>query len=319
MDRFESDEQIVNYIKNKVENIYRFPEHRLYREEQIQFFKNVFKIRNSVEWIIRINEILKYIKYSISTSLKFALEIENPMDENEIKDMYTYYLEDSVYRLMVLWDMYKQFVNELYEVGFNRDDNYSIFKLKNKLRSEHIWEEDEVSVLETYLDSDKHQFVRDYLRNTFTHNVDPTSMNIFHDFNEDGRLIPNLKNIIPKHPFENLVRVVDDLMVFINLIKDSNDRLEKLLLEEIMLVNAWVVLKCGDEEKLEMINVQGLVLNKDRIGIYSKKDKCTDCEFVIQYEGKKTCKPIKIKYARIHENEIFTLDASEEIPQFDDK
>lgn len=316
MDRFQSDEQIINYIRNMIQDIYGLPEHRLYKEEQLQLSQNVFKIRNTVEWIIRINKLLKFIKFSISMSLKFALEMNNPMDETESKDMYTYYLEDSVYRLMVLWDMYKQFVNEFYEVGFKRDENYSIFKLKNRLKSEHIWNEDVVNNLETYLNSEKHQFVRDYLRNTFTHNVDPTSMNIFHDFNKNGFLTPSLKNIIPKHPFENLVRVVDDLLELIDLINVSNNKLEKLLLEEIILVNAWVVLSCGDEEEIEMATVQTLISNKDRIGIYTKKDKCNDCEFLIHYEGKKTCRPLKIKYSRIHENEIKVLDVSKEMPAF---
>ena len=286
------------------------PENRIYREEQMQFSKNVFKIRNSVEWMIRINKIMKYIKYSVSTSLKFAIELLSPMDENENKDMYTYYLEDSVYRLMILWDMYKQLVNEFYDVGFKRDANYSIFKLKNKLRSEHIWEEAKVNYFETYLVSERHQFVRNYLRNTFTHNVDPTSMNIFHDFGEDGLLFPDIKNIIPKHPYENLVRVVDDFMELINMIKGSNKHIEKLLLEEIMIVNAVAILKCDKEQELGIINIQILLSNKDSLGILNQKDECTDCEYVIHYDGKKTCKPRMIKYSRIHEDEVLTLDIS---------
>lgn len=62
MDRFQNDIQIVDYIKNEMENMNYFVEHRLYREEQIQDTKNIFRVRNSVEWIIRINKILKFIK-----------------------------------------------------------------------------------------------------------------------------------------------------------------------------------------------------------------------------------------------------------------
>lgn len=313
MDRFEFDTQIINYIKNETGNIGYFPENRLYREEQIQFSENVFKIRNSVEWIIRINKILKYINYSILKSLKFAIELESPMDENEIKDMYTYYLEDSVYRLMVLWDMYKQLVNEFYDVRFSRDENYSIFKLKNELKNKHIWEEDKINELGDYLNSDKHQFVRNYLRNTFTHSVDPTSMNIFHDFSEDGLPFPNIENIIPRHPYENLVRVVDDLKELVKKIGVENKHIEKLLVDKIMIVKAIAILNCSEEQELEIMNVEDLVLNKDHIGIFVQKKKCTECEYAIDYEGKKTCKPIMIKYSRIYEDEVFTLDINRTI------
>lgn len=310
MERFKSDSQVIEYIKHEVENINYLIEHRLYKEEQLQLSRNVFKIRNSVEWIIRINKILKYIKYSVLNSLKFAVQVENPMDENEIKDMYTYYLEDSVYRLMVLWDMYKQLVNEFYDVGFNKDENYTIFRLKNKLKRKHIWEENKVNEFEEYLNSKKHKFVREYLRNKFTHSVDPTVSNIFHNYSKNGLLTFDMNDIIPKHPYENLLGIVDDFIEVVNRIKGINNDIENLLSQEIMIVNAKAILKCNKEREIGQFNIKDLMLNKDNIGVICK-EKCVKCENMITYEGKETCKPKTIKYYRIFEDELYILDISD--------
>lgn len=311
MERFKSDRQVIEYIKHEIENINYLIEHRLYKEEQLQLSRNVFRIRNSVEWIIRINKILKYIKYSILNSLKFAVQVENPMDENEIKDMYTYYLEDSVYRLMVLWDMYKQLVNEFYEVGFNKDENYTIFRLKNKLKKKHIWEENKVNEFEDYLNSKKHKFVREYLRNKFTHSVDPTASNIFHNYSKNGLLTFDMNDIIPKHPYENLLGIVDDFIEVVNRIKDINNDMENLLSQEIMIVNVNAILKCNKEQELGWLNIKDLILSKDNIGVISCEERCAECKYMITCEGKETCKPKTIKYSRIFEDELYIVDISD--------
>lgn len=41
--------------------------------------------------------------------------------------MYSFYLEDAVYRSIVLWDMLRQFLNEFYECGYSKDEEVSIF------------------------------------------------------------------------------------------------------------------------------------------------------------------------------------------------
>ncbi|MVX62396.1 hypothetical protein GKZ28_01605 [Clostridium chromiireducens] len=311
MERFKSDRQVIEYIKYEIENINYLTEHRLYREEQLQLSRNVFKIRNSVEWIIRINKILKYIKYSVLNSLKFAVQVENPMDENKIKDMYTYYLEDSVYRLMVLWDMYKQLVNEFYEVGFNKDENYTIFRLKNKLKKKHIWEENKVEEFEYYLNSKKHKFVREYLRNKFTHSVDPTASNIFHNYSKNGLLTFDMNDIIPKHPYENLLGIVDDFIEVVNRIKDINDDIEEFLSQEIMIVNVKVILKCNKEREIGQFNIKDLMNNKDKIGVVSCEERCANCKYMITYEGKETCNPKTIKYYRIFEDKLHILNIAD--------
>jgi hypothetical protein len=57
MDRFETDEEIVNYINGSLESIEYFEEHRLFKEERLQVdIRLLFRIRNSIEWIIRMNK-----------------------------------------------------------------------------------------------------------------------------------------------------------------------------------------------------------------------------------------------------------------------
>lgn len=313
MERFESDQQVIEYIKQKIENINYLIEHRLYKEEQLQLSKNVFKIRNSVEWIIRINKILKYVKYSVLNSLKFAVQIEDPMDENDIRDMYTYYLEDSVYRVMVLWDMYKQLINEFYEVGFKKDENYTIFRLKDELKRKHIWKKNKINEFESYLNSKKHKFVREYLRNKFTHSVDPTVSNIFHHYSKNGLLTFDMNDIIPKHPYENLLRIVDDFIEVVNRIIDINNDMEKLLSKEIMIVKANAIVRCNEVREIGRFNINNLIQIKDSIGIIPLEEKCSNCEYMIKYEGKETCKPKIIKYSRIFEDNLFILNLSDEI------
>ncbi len=223
MDRFNTDEEIVNYINESLESLEYFEEHRLFKEEQLQVdIRLLFRIRNSIEWIIRMNKVLKFISLSLNECLKLAQELDSPLDENEIKDMYSYYLENSAYRVLVLWDLYKQLVNEYYAVGFLRHNEYSIFKLLIKIRSEKIWNKKDTQKLFNYLNSGNHLYVRNYLRNSYTHSTDPTSTFIFHDFDRNRFVKPDMEHIFPHHPFENIVRVIDDLKMLISLINEVN-------------------------------------------------------------------------------------------------
>jgi hypothetical protein len=315
MDRFKDDNEILKYISGRLEGIGLFEEHRLYKEEQIQGSMNTnFKVRNSVEWIIRMNKILKFIVLSLSESLKYSMEIENPIEESELNDIYSYHLENSVYRVLVLWDMYKQLVNEFYSVGFSRHENYSIYKLIKRLISENVWTEVRTKNLDDYIDSKEHQYVRDYLRNSFTHSVDPTSMFIFHDLDEQGIVTPDLSNIIPRRPLENITRVLDDVVKATVFINEVNKEIADVVNNTLILVEPTAILRCGREEKLPTSNIGVLIENKELIGICAEKDHCKGCKYLIKYEDKNTCKPKVIKCQRIYEDAETTIEILNDRP-----
>lgn len=309
MDRFKNDEEIINYIKNSLESLEYIELHLLYKAEQFQGdMKLLFRVRNSIEWIIRMNKVLKFINMSLNGCIKFAEKLHSPIDENEIKNMYSYYLENSAYRVLVLWDLYKQLVNEYYSVGFSRHEEYSIFKLLSKIRREKVWRRKDTQKLYDYLNSDKHLYVRNYLRNKYTHSTDPTSTSVFHDFNKNGFIKPDTENIIPHHPFENIVMVIDDLKMLILLINEVNLKIKNDVYNELIIVEPTALLRCGKEEKIKPCNIRELLDVKEQIGKIVEDDVCLGCEFIIDYEGQKTCKPKKIRYRRINETEEMIIE-----------
>ena len=60
------------------------------------------KSRNSTEWLIRINKVIKNCVYAIIKSYEHAKLMEWPLEETENSQMYSFYLEDAVYRSIVL-------------------------------------------------------------------------------------------------------------------------------------------------------------------------------------------------------------------------
>lgn len=306
MDRFNNFDDFKAYVEKNINYSMQLEEYRLYSEEQYQIINNkkVGIYQNSIEWIIRLNKVLKFINYSIIKTLKFIDNNFEITKDSENKDMYTYYLEDSAYRLMVCWDMYKQLVNEIYEVGFDRDKNYSIYKLIREIRIKHIWNYNKINKLNRYINSKKHKFVRDYLRNSFAHNTDPTSTYIFHDINDDGNIsTTDIERIIPKHPCQNLLNIIDDLKVFYDYAEDINKYILNKLENEIMLVQPKLELRCGVEFNGDIINIKKLKENANNIIIGSSKIKCKSCEYSTKDGEIYCCKPKKISYSRIYEEE----------------
>nr|WP_302599563.1 Cthe_2314 family HEPN domain-containing protein [uncultured Cellulosilyticum sp.] len=208
---FNSDEEIMEYIERGIEKINRVDECRLYKREQLQFSEEVFKLRNSTEWLIRLNRVLENIRYSISKSYEYAKLMLSPMEETTNSRMYSYYLEDAVYRDIVLWDIFRQFLNEYYECGYSQDEELSIYKflkdenVKNKIGDENAKE------IRNYLNSTEHKQVREKLRNQFTHSLDSTSFYLFHRKTDGGFMQADLSNIFPNHPYYNIVLIAVNL------------------------------------------------------------------------------------------------------------
>ena len=129
MRQFNSDKEIKEYIEKGIGSINILDECRLYREEQLQITEEVMRARNSIEWLIRINKVINNFIYAISRSYAYAVKMNWPLEETENSQMYAYYLEDAVYRDIVLWDLLRQFINEFFKCGYDKDREISIFSL----------------------------------------------------------------------------------------------------------------------------------------------------------------------------------------------
>ena len=67
------------------------------------------------------------LTYAIIKSYEYAKLMISPLEETENSQMYSFYLEDAVYRDIVLWDLLRQFLNEFYECDYGVDDETNIF------------------------------------------------------------------------------------------------------------------------------------------------------------------------------------------------
>lgn len=188
MQQFNLDKDIMEYIEKGIGSIKLLNECRLYREEQYQITEEVLKVRNSTEWIIRINKVIANFVYAITKSYEYAKVMDNPLEETENSQMYSFYLEDAVYRDIGLWDMFRQLVNEFFECGYDVGEQVNIYSfLKNSSVKRKIGNS-EARRLKEYLESEEHQEVRIKLRNQFTHSLDGTSSYIFHRIDNEGKI-----------------------------------------------------------------------------------------------------------------------------------
>lgn len=212
--QFNSDNEIKDYIEKSIDSIKVLDECRLYREEQLQITEEVMRARNSIEWLIRINKVINNFIYAISRSYAYAVKMNWPLEETENSQMYAYYLEDAVYRDIVLWDLLRQFINEFFKCGYDKDREISIFSFLNDATVRRKLGNSEVKKIRKYLNSADHQEVRTKLRNQFTHSLDGTSSYLFHR-NNNGKIQADMGNVFPKHPYENIVYVLDDIKKYL--------------------------------------------------------------------------------------------------------
>jgi len=297
MNEFKSDDEIIYYIEKGIEDFNNFNENRLHKEEQLQLNDEVFRIRNCIEWIIRINRLVDQLKYALRNSLEYAKKVENPMKKTKENDMYSYYLEDAVYRDIVLWDMLKQLMNEYYECGYKETDQESIFRfLKNKVTEKNVGKARTDNLL-NYLNSKTHQYIRNELRNSFAHSVDGTLPYYFHKKNDAGLIQPQIDYLIPKHPYENICYIIDDIKFLNKEINDVVYKVQDIILNEIMIVDLKIYLECGIVVS-DKCNISFLKEMHERIGYPCNKD----CTYSNDYNGSNACKPKLIKYCRIYED-----------------
>lgn len=299
MYQFNSDEEIKKYIESSIKSIELLNECRLYKEEQLQITKEVMNVRNSIEWIIRINKVIKNFTYAIIKSYDYAILMESPLEETENARMYSFYLEDAVYRDIVLWDLLRQFLNEFYDCGYDIGDEISIFAFLKQMHVCRKIGNSKVRKLKRYLSGSKHQEVRNRLRNQFTHSLDGTSSYIFHRVKQ-GKIQADMSKVFPMHPYENIVCVLDDMKKYLEFANTYINELETLLVDCIMLVEVKCYFKCGKLRK--DTGVWSINILKDK----AEQILCpceNHCKEAIEYQGNWVCKPLEISYCRIYEEE----------------
>lgn len=297
LETFSNDIEIVTYLEHEINQITLLDECRLYREEQYAFSDELFRYRNCVEWLIRLNKIIVNIKYGLIKSLDYAKLVKNPFEEDENYRMYSYYLEDSVYRDLVLWDIFRQLLNEFFDCGINKYESISIYKFikdyRDKIGTKRY------DALKTYLATEQHEMVRKTLRNSFTHSLDSTSSYIFHE-KRDDKMICQYDCLFPKHPFEYINYIISDFMNLMNFILEVVEEMKKLRDEYFALYNVTSVLECGNEiADNDVWNYHNLCENVDNIVIDCPKG----CKYSRIDDGRHLCKPTLIKYKRIYSDD----------------
>lgn len=299
MQTFNTDKEIKEYIEKNIDAIGLLDECRLYKEEQLQITEEVIRIRNSIEWIIRINKVIHNFTYAIRKSYEYAQLMESPLEETKNSQMYSFYLEDAVYRDIVLWDLLRQLLNEFFECGFAVDDEISIFSFLSKADVIRKIGNTNVRKLKSYLKCAEHIEVRTKLRNQFTHSLDRTSSYIFHRVN-DGKMQADLSNMFPTHPYENIVLVLDDIQKYFHFAKKYIGKIEKFLINHIMIVTLECNLKCGKvSEDMGHWNIGAVHEKAEQI-----LNPCGNpCDYAIEYEGSFVCKPLSVNYCRINEKD----------------
>lgn len=297
--QFNSDKEIKEYIEKGIGSINILDECRLYREEQLQITEDVMRARNSTEWIIRINKVINNCTYAIAKSYEYAMKMNWPLEETKNSQMYAYYLEDAVYRDIVLWDLLRQFMNEFFQCGYDKDKEISIFSFLSNASVRRKVGNSDVRKLKRYLNCADHQEVRTKLRNQFTHSLDSTSSYIFHR-THNGKIQADMGNVFPKHPYENIVYVLDDIKNYLRFAEKYVSKLEKFLIENIMMVTVECNMKCGKVgEDTELWSINILKERAEQILVPCENS----CEYAIDYKACKVCKPMFVEYCRVNEED----------------
>lgn len=72
------------WIEENIKEKKFIQEYLFYKEEQLLFTSDIFKVRNNVEWIIQINKLLEFIYYSIESAYnEYKLSESTPMTLNK--------------------------------------------------------------------------------------------------------------------------------------------------------------------------------------------------------------------------------------------
>lgn len=107
-------------------------------------------------------------------------------------------------------------------------------------------------------------------------------------------------NVFPKHPYENIVYVLDDIKKYLRFAELYVSKLENFLIENIMMVTVECNMKCGKvAEDTEPWSINILKDKAEQILVPCENS----CEYAIDYKACKVCKPMFVKYCRINEED----------------
>ena len=282
--------EIKNYLELKINRIEFLDECRLYKEEQISIKKEIFKFRNSIEWIIRANSLIEDIKFSLLESLKYAELINNPFDENFEKKKCSYFISNATYREIILWDMFKNFLSIFYDKENLIEENISIYKTLNKIKNV------EVKEIRTYIYSPEHKVIRNDLRNEYSHSTDPMIMTFFHS-EVNGFIKPDIRTSAFTHPFEHIQNIIDDLEKLISFFKLYIEKLNKELHEKYALYNIYFTTFCDSKIERGYYCYEELQDIKTKAYIICSEKKC---KYLKKIENEEGCEPKNIFYNRIY-------------------
>lgn len=200
--------------------------------------------------------------------------------------------------------MFKQLLNCFYELGFKKSDEYSIYKLANLMKGENGDIKKWGKKILNYIHSDVHKYIRNYLRNRLTHSINPNSMSVFHEFDSDGFVKPDIDFMLPGFPLEELDKILQDTVRLVDMVCSFNIEIKKIF-EETILVKPKIKLNCNQEyQDIEVMQLKELkeVIKKGKY-IVAQFEKCKDCINRKEHNEVMVCDIISLNYSRIHENE----------------
>lgn len=294
LNSFKNDSEIIEYLQKEITKITPLNECRLFREEQLQISEEMLHFRNCIEWLIRSNVVICNTKYALEKSLEFSNIMIHPLEDTDNKRLYSYYLEDALYRVLVLWDMYKQLLNEYYKCGLSEKEDISIFQFlkQNKVTIG----ESTVNNLLAYLNSPAHKTVRNDLRNSFTHSIEATSSYIFHR-NINGKVKPQMDYFFPKHPFENINYIVLDVVKLLEFMQQISDKMYEYRNDKLALFNVTLIMPCGVEHNDSEYWSKEILFEKfERILVPCDEE----CDKLNSYNDMSVCKPKEVLYKRVN-------------------
>lgn len=292
-ENFKTDKEIKNHLEQEINKIESLDECRLYREEQFSMKEWIFKFRNLIEWIIRANSLIEDIKFSLLESLKYAEFIKTPFDENFEKKRCSYFISNAVYREIILWDVFKNFLSIFYDMENSIKKNESIYKTLKKIKNV------ELKKMKDYLNSPKHQMIRTDLRNEYSHSTDPMMMTFFH-IEVDGFIKPDIRTSAFTHPFEHIQNIIDDLEKLLSFFKLYIEKMNKELYEKYALYDIYLIALCNSEVKDSPYYYENLQEVKENAYIFCSEKKCKHLQKI---EDKEVCKAKEVFYNRIYSPE----------------
>lgn len=303
MGKISDNQKLARFLRKKLNEVSTLTEHRLYREEQYSIDKDVLAVRNCLNWVLRINKLITHFKFSYSKALSYALKIKLPTEKTKEKDWYSFHLENCLFRLLAMWDIYSQLLNEFYDLGISKED-CSIWRCIKKLKNREKELVELGKKIDRYCNKPIHQYVRNDLRNSFAHSKDPHEMLIFH-YIENGLVKPEDTRFLPDHPFKELIFVLNDFRKLCNYLQDINRKIEELMLRECILIKPYFLTECGNIiTDGQIVSVKILKNVRDITEVSIDGQVCNKCKELTGDNSLKYCRAKVFLFHRIHEPDI---------------